>query len=502
MDQGIDVATQQGACVKAELAGKLIDIGSEGHIEEAAQKGIEIYESEREHLKKFVSEASIEYNLGNGKGALFTIGRTKNSFEFKPETIRLLLDEKNHFWKAHKLFGLKHDYLRSQLLVNLANALSYSGRVVEALQYRDMVLKEAPRFPQANAGRAHDLLWLHQLSDTYSTEQLRQAMIGFAVASESPDLPSWLTEQWKDKSAWLSEVLEDHGYSKDHTSHDLKETEREAKTHSRYRQFCLENHLTLAEHSLYCNCIGARRDDLSIPKTTKSIGGDFVPRMEHVLNRLKSEYALARLLYYRAVSQDINNWQTYDEEVTYTELYEDEAIGTGPEMLRTSFRLCFGVLDKIGRAVCDLFNLADPTEPIYFESFWRPRGSNLSEKQKQRWSKVNSIENFPLLALYSQATDLNSHGGEWGIFKTWRNDLEHEMLILTQSAREPIDIYGTLGGTTSTKRVQHEEFKEKTLHLLQLTRSAIFNFVFCVRHEGEKERGPNEIPIPLNHKYS
>jgi hypothetical protein len=208
------------------------------------------------------------------------------------------------------------------------------------------------------------------------------------------------------------------------------------------------------------------------------------------------------LLYYRAVSQDINNWQTYDEEVTYTELYEDEAIGTGPEMLRTSFRLCFGVLDKIVRAVCDLFNLADPTEPIYFESFWRPRGSNLSEKQKQRWSKVNSIENFPLLALYSQATDLNSHGGEWGIFKTWRNDLEHEMLILTQSAREPIDIYGTLGGTTSTKRVQHEEFKEKTLHLLQLTRSAIFNFVFCVRHEGEKERGPNEIPIPLNHKYS
>jgi hypothetical protein len=239
---------------------------------------------------------------------------------------------------------------------------------------------------------------------------------------------------------------------------------------------------------------------LTIPKTTKSIGGDFVPKMEHVLNRLKSEYALARLLYYQSASQDIDTWQSYDEEVTFTELYEGEAIGTHSEMLRTSFRLCFGVLDKIGRAVCDLFELADPAEPIYFESFWRPRGSNLSEKQKQRWSRVNSIESFPLLAMYSQATDLNSHGGEWGMFKAWRNDLEHEMLVLTRSEKEPLDLYGTLGGTRSLHRVQYDDFEKKTLHLLQLTRSAIFNFVFCVRHEGEKRRGAKEIPITLTHK--
>src|SRR5215216_54317 len=137
LDQGIDIATQQGACLTAELAGKLIDIGSHGHIEEAAQKGIDLYESERVHFKKYVSDASIEYNLGNGKGALFHIGRAKEGFEFKPETMELLVEEKNHFWKSHKLFGLQHDYLRSQLLVNLANALSYSGRIVEALQYRD-----------------------------------------------------------------------------------------------------------------------------------------------------------------------------------------------------------------------------------------------------------------------------------------------------------------------------------------------------------------------------
>ncbi|MDM8544492.1 LA2681 family HEPN domain-containing protein [Desulfococcaceae bacterium HSG9] len=147
-----------------------------------------------------------------------------------------------------------------------------------------------------------------------------------------------------------------------------------------------------------------------------------------ILNRIKSEFALARILYYQSNPECCKGLETFDEEIAFTELYENEAVGIRPEMVRLSFRICFGILDKIARGICDLFNLAEPNEPLYFESFWKPRG-NKSIKQKERWDKINSINNFPLLALYSQATDLNSFNGEWGIFKEWRNAMEHKMLI-------------------------------------------------------------------------
>ena len=120
--------------------------------------------------------------------------------------------------------------------------------------------------------------------------------------------------------------------------------------------------------------------------------------MELRLNRLKSEFALARLLYYES---DQKQWESYDNEISFTELYEDEAVGLRPEMLRTSFRLCFGILDKIAHAICELFDMSEPDEPLAFERFWKPRGKGLSRKQQDRWAKVNSIENFSLLALYS-----------------------------------------------------------------------------------------------------
>lgn len=157
-------------------------------------------------------------------------------------------------------------------------------------------------------------------------------------------------------------------------------------------------------------------------------------------------------------------------------------------MLRTSFRLCFGILDKIAHAICELFDISDPDEPLAFERFWKPRGKRLSQKQQERWGKINAIENYSLLALYSQATDLNSYSGEWGDFKKWRNALEHEILILTNGSGKPIDPFKAISSSRRIVAVDYNEFKNTTIHLLQLTRSAIFNFVFCVRTEAEKSK--------------
>ena len=497
LDEINETTTKHACILKAKLAGLLIDIGEEGKIKEAVLKGIHILDENRNQISKYIHDGSTEYNLGNAKSSLFTIKRASPGFKFSPKSISLLTEAKNHYWRGYKLFQSTRNDIIPQLYINLANALDTSGRVVEAIQYYDKVLDQHPEFPQANASRSEALIWLNNLSGSYSINLLWQAMQGYEKAAKSNDVPGWLREQWINKKDLLQKELIRHGHSDENVQHDLIETKSEAESHSSFRKFCLNNNLCLSEHSLYCNCIGASSDNLTIPKSTASIGGNFVPKMELRLNRLKSEFALARLLYYES---DQKQWSAYDSEISFTELYEDEFVGLGSEMLRTSFRLCFGILDKIAHAICELFDLSEPDEPLAFERFWNPRGKGLSRKQKERWGKVNSIDNVPLLALYSQATDLNFHSGEWGNFKKWRNALEHELLILTCGSDKPLDIFRAMNSSRRIVTVDYNDFKDRTIHLLQLTRSAIFNFVFCVRTEAERKLGEDGIPITLHPK--
>ena len=86
-------------------------------------------------------------------------------------------------------------------------------------------------------------------------------------------------------------------------------------------------------------------DDLLICIPFRPLHSDFIPFMEKILNRLKSEYSFARLLYFLSVANTESEFTSYDSEVMFTELFDSEYIGTKSEMLRTSFRLCFGIYD-------------------------------------------------------------------------------------------------------------------------------------------------------------
>lgn len=313
----------------------------------------------------------------------------------------------------------------------------------------------------------------------------------FVRALDSDEPAEKMREDWKTWLEYFNDRLRDLNFDFSQVEHELEETSKEAEQHSEYRHFCIDNFLALSEHALYCNCVGARSDDLSIPPRGHPISGEFVPLMELYLNRIKSEFALARYLFYQSTTASNTEVDTINSEVNFTELFEKEAIGLRGEMLRISFRLCFGILDKIAHGICDLFDLADKNENIYFERFWKPRGKNLTEKQSSRWTKINKLKNFPLFALYSQATDLNTSNGEWGIFKEWRNALEHEMVILTTKDTFSTKQYQFLEVDDTAVTIEYENFVQKTLHLLQLTCSAIFNYTFCVRIEGIKHLEKN-----------
>ncbi|MCK4641073.1 MAG: hypothetical protein KAU06_07030 [Candidatus Marinimicrobia bacterium] len=484
--------------LKSELAGFLIDIGDEGGHENAALKGLSIIQEERENLKGIVSDESIEYNLGNAKSSLFKIQRKKTDFKDIPRNIKYAIESKNHYWKSYKITVDRKKKLWPELIINLANALSSCGRISESLQYYDIVLVKFPDHPMANASRAKELLWLIKLSGVFSINLLYQSKVGYEKALMSKYVPIWQRDIWKKEIIKIDTFLNELGFNEKEVHKELEETKKENETLSNYRKYCIDSHLTLSEHSLYCNCKGARRDDLLICTPFQSFDADFIPRMEKILNRLKSELSLARLLYYYSTEKNENEFNTFDSEVMFTELFDSEYIGTKSEMLRTSFRLCFGILDKIAMGICLLFDLANNNENIYFENFWKP--NNATIKQKERWEKINSIYNISLVALYTQATDLNSKSGEWNFFKKWRNTLEHNQFVLFSDKEFGNDIFNIYKNNPDIVGIDKEYFINKTLQMLQLTRSAIFNFVYLVRNEAQKSK-PKEEEKTIKHTF-
>lgn len=464
--------------LEAKLSGLLIDLGERLWKEELTKEGLAFLEEHNEELKRIIQPASLEYNIGNAKQTLYTILRFKEKQKFTPESISLLIEAKDHYWKALK-FNVP-DRMQRELCVNLANSLDSTGRLVEALYWYDQALSVDPDFGMAHFNRAQALVFLNSLSDMYSISLLEEVRDSMKIAVEDSQLPSNLSNISRKRIDEINSYFKSQGWTDEKIAKDKEQHDLDYQEYDEYWRFCLANHLALSEHSLYCNCSGARRDDLTIMKQSGPIAGDFVPKLELLLNRIKSEYCLARALYYQS-NNSLIEWPIDTFEGTFTELNDDEATGLIIEFLRDSFRLCFGILDKIAQGLNELYSFADIDEPLYFEKFWHPR----NEKGEERWKLINSQTNTSLVALYSLATDLNDRKGKWKFFKVYRNLMEHGLLVLLE------DDHQQLSEQLESERIQTDtvsvaEFREHALQMLQFTRSAIFGFTFCVREEGLK----------------
>ena len=397
--------------------------------------------------------------------------------------------------KGHKAHRSK-DTFAHQLGTNLANALRKSGRITEALSFYDDIIATEPTFTMAHFHRGLALLVLEHLSGGRTIALLTQAAREYAIVADAADERRSVRDAAVTMRDHMVKRLAGRGRNADRLQQERQATEHEATQHSPYRKFTLKYHLGLSEHSLYCRCNGGRSDDLMIATRSATVTGDRIPRLELILNRLKAEFGTARLFYYQAAQVD--SWDVHDEEITFAELLEGEQVGIRTELLRTSFRLCLGILDKIALAICELYDVGDTQERLYFESFWQK--TSRKGKAATRWDTLTARSKNPsLVALYWQATDLRSDG-EWALLKMWRNDLEHRFLILTHEPKPP-DPWNARQGTFGTRCVTLSEFTDRTLQLLQFARSAIFNFTFCARRETRSHHDGPTVTRTLQPKH-
>jgi len=458
-----------------------VDIGHMNINSEASEIGIKLFTNYQEKFIELFKE-NFYYNLGNAKSNL--LGNDVNLDIMNNQSfydIEKLVEIKSNYWKAIKYANKKHPMF-PKFTVNLGNSLKRQFRLIEALDCYDRVNKLYLDIPQGWINKAESLVLLHQISDTYSIQMYKQIRQAYRNASNSKNIPpSWIP-YYNDQVTYYSDIIQtvciEENIELD--IHDSLNTQKEYESLSDYRKFCLNANLSLSEHGLYCKCYESAIDNLTIP-TSNTKEKNFVLPMEQVLNRLKSEFSFARHLYYEYLTHRTPNELYF--ELGFAPFFNDELLGLDIEKLRTSFRLCFGILDKIGVAICELYNLYPHPQNkiVYFQNFWQLDGNDRREK-------FNQIKTAGLLALYSIATDLNDKkDGEWAFFKDYRNALEHSFFVIHQN-EQPHDLFNSYSFMNDNIVFEQESrFVEHLKLLLQLTRSAIFSFVFMVREEALKD---------------
>ncbi|MDP1742688.1 LA2681 family HEPN domain-containing protein [Polaromonas sp.] len=463
------------------VAGLLIDIGSLAPDNEAVSLGLKTLETYQTALLPLVDEHHYHYCVGNAKDSLVPVQRPdQRGFA----SIRELVDVKNCFWRAIRA---TNGNIPPEYGVNLANSLKQQFRLAEALDWYDYATPFG--ISQAHINRSEALKLLNLISNSFTVKLLDEVASGYEAVLDSPEVPPNARPHYlqlaKEARRLVHQFCVDHDINPD-LDHRIDEDEYTQQTD--FRKFCIDRRLALSEHSLYCRCAASTRDNLTIP-TVGGIPGEFIVPMEAVLNRLKSEFSFCRRMYFEYLHYPTD--ENLQHESCFSELLNQELLGLQVEKLRTSFRACFGILDKIAEAVCDLHGLHPSKGHIYFESFWQLNNPG-------RMAQFDAAKSPGLLALHSIATDLNgADGGEWAFFKKWRNALEHGALVLQPEGAT--DVWGSFKEKPGVILVSERDFVYHLEHLLRLTRSAIFSFVFLVRDHGlrMKEQNPDGISMPI-----
>ena len=459
-----------------EIAGLYIDLGEESSNKACVEIGLQIIQDKKSLLKEVFSECSIEYNIANAYHALHKIETPLNqSWFITPEQAKgNLFSAKQSYLKAFKLIDLNSiDSLSTKVLTNLSNNLNWSCRIVESLQYLDIVLKQNPDFPQALISKAETLNFMIGRTNGGISISLVVEIYNLYKKAliQNPVLPIDIEQSVHNGISACEKFLTENDFSLERVDKELELSQQEFETHSKELKFYLNNFLSLSEHSLYCKCNGAKAEDLMIGYLGFKITNKKIVELEHLLNRVKSEFSFARRQLY-----EFKTTQT-DDIIFYQDFGVHEIIyGVQSEKLRISFRMCFGILDKIAQGILYLFDLEKSNnENVYFENFWRN-----SKAPNGRWEKINKVQNIHLTALHSIACDLSSHNGEFNFYKQWRNQLEHDVFSLIPKNSNEQEI---LEANLFSETITIEEFEDKAFHLLQLVRASIFSFAFCCREE-------------------
>jgi hypothetical protein len=456
------------------------------------KNGIEILEKHMDEIvkeKKYTSQ--LFFNLGNGYDYIhrLELHENKNEIYFNIESE---LDKVKKFFRKALENSELDNYLRPAILMNLGNCYDHLGRNIDALECYEGALKIKPDYGLALGNKGMSLFFYSSLAGEFRYKFLNEA---YNLLSQGIKLkvPSDAEMVFNVYLTSIEKII-----SKNYITKTEKKIELQVKDEKYFKkeliEFCLNNKLYLNSCNFCQECETAIGDSAIIKEMIIEINDKeklndvYENKYLHFsayLNQIKQDYITARFLLFISRCRKFN-LDIADDKVKLIDTLDYTIYNIYLELLKTSFKLFYNILDKIAFFINDYLKLNIKSEEIYFNSFWY---LNTKRKNTIR-SEIINTKNISLNALFDIQKDFQL--GPYHHLKKLRNMLTHRFIKIQNSfmlKKEEI--------------LSEQSLFDQTLELAKIVRNSIIyllHFIYIEEKKKEKN-GKEKIPILIATEY-
>lgn len=454
--QAINEALKLSGNINFELlkAAILVDAGAMVKNHDAVLKGVEIF---RNAVVNYQDNSELKYNLANGLHAL-ALSTTYKGFSWYQETEDSRLEARQYFYVAANASNASFD-IRSQSFTNLGNLLWSSYRWVEAYDFYTLALRENPRNGVASSGALKMLKYA-----------LQQELGDYELLVEEIE---YLATHAKDNLETIYSYAGGYGVKgivdeiKDIRTGEKKKTANEC---DEYECFVVSNNLTLSPTIHSHEHDSKYWDNVNISFVgVKVSGNSSVPEIFAMINILKSDYILARQLFFNAYNRLFNETGSYNDTLNYA------CYGVNESALALAQRSALDILDKVAVATLSYLEIGGAKRTSFKEAWFKKRKEN-DDKEEFKPKILQEIEdgNTALLALTEVSRDLSNKSGYLFDKQVSRNSSTHRFTVLHDFGEISKSHSGCL------EHFDYEIFLRESLYTLKLARSSVIYFVQMV----------------------
>lgn len=455
-DQAINEAMQLSGNINFELlkAAILVDAGAMVKNHDAVLKGVEIF---RNAVVNYQDNSELKFNLANGLHALALSTKYKD-FSWYQETEDSRLEARKYFYVAANASNASLD-TRSQSFTNLGNILWSSYRWVEAYDFYTLALTENPRNGVASSGALKMLKYALQ-RELGDYELLVEEIEYLATHAKNNLETIYSYAGGYGAKGIVDEIKDIHTGDKNKPDNECDE----------YESFVVSNNLTLSptihshEHeSKYWDNVNISSVDVGVSSNSS------VPEIFAMINILKSDYIIARQLFFNASNRLFIETGNYNDTLNYA------CYGVNESALALAQRSALDILDKVAVATLSYLRVGG-AKGTSFKEAWFKKRKEKDDKEEFKPKILQEIEegNNALLALTEVSRDLSHKNGYLFEKQASRNSSTHRFTVLHDFGEISTSESGCL------EHFDYEMFQRESLYTLKLARSSVIYFVQMV----------------------
>ncbi|MGF2686280.1 LA2681 family HEPN domain-containing protein [Marinobacter sp. DUT-3] len=458
----------------------LVDAGGLLKDFDSVFKGVEIF---RFVVGKCKENSELNYNLANGLHAL-ALSTSYEGYSWYGVTEKYRLEARQLFYKSAIDAEASSD-TRSQSFTNLGNLLWSSYRWVEAYDFYSQALEENPKNAVASSGALKMLRYA--LGQGLGDPDL--------VKAEIEHLASHINQNIDTIHAYSGEYGVNGIMGEITNIRPSRKSDQEVQVDS-YERFVIKNNLTLSPtiHSHSHN--SEHWDNINISSVTSPSGSEFgVPEIFAMVNVIKSDYILARQIFFHACNDHFNETANYNDTLDYA------SYGINESALALAQRSALDILDKIAVASLSYLKVSSAKDASMKNAWFKKPEKGQKTREFDPIIKAE-IENgnTALLALTEVSRDLSNKQGFLSKKQSSRNSSTHRFTVL-----HDMGIPREKGTSGCVEHFDLEEFTHESLSTLKLTRAAVVYFVQMVLiRERRISEETGEVTVPLfvpSHEY-